>query len=982
MYARIIHIYSTENTSNSFSENAGGNQYVVIFQYGYLLVPFLFQIQGDDAQGFPANRYIQQMIRDKHEIEQLKGDNRQWQGERLQLQEEKHQLEEDNQQLLTEMHQLQEDKEELRRDKVGLIQEKGQLFKENQHLIGEKEQLTEEKEHVVADKEELTEENEQLREENEQLKEEKEQLSEEKENLTAEKEQLQRVNQTLQEGNQQLQEDKQKLQNEKQHLQEVNQQFQRDIKTLQSEKQKLQEDKQKLQGEKQHLQEVGQQLQRYNITLQGEKHKLQEDKQQLIADKELLIEENEQLQGEKQHLQEVGQQLQRYNITLQGETQKLQEDKQQLIADKELLIEENEQLRVENEQLREEKEQLSEEKKNLTAEKEQLQRVSHKLQEDKQQLQEDKQKLQGEKQHLQEVNQQFQRDIKTLQSEKLKLQEDKQKLQGEKQYLQEVGQQLQRDNITLQGEKQKLQEEKQQLIADKELLIEAMQELEEALVEALEVKPCLKHQLPLKMFCDEPDCQEILCETCVLLKHSSGHKTMQALDKIKELNEELKKYKDDLNNWKAKFSQKILNMNEIQHEIDTTISQQLHKLHKTNEIAVQESELWKFHQTQLLNSRDVLEDLSEKENSAENKITEITQLMAENDLHKLMSNKRIIQNIYHETIETRRTIREWLSSYITVDLNPYTSDMDKYPSMGNTILTAYKRCKELAGMQMLDMLPTLNPKLEKTWEADGYLLTTSPSGMVYTGERGGTKIQAFDLSGNQKMVNFVPGSLNAMAVISSPWDGRDILVLGSGKDISIAEGWSVESCTGVILDTLSLRGFKTHHSGIFQYSANSVLVSGKQGEKCILLQCIIREGKIILGDKHFVLPRQDLHSLTLVDMKKKVIFAICDDYKSVVSIDLEKEPLLAKITAFPTEAFFCPCSIGTDGERYLFTAVENGYRILVKDLVQDKLEREIVTGTTGKSRMSCIPNRNKLIVTISPTNHPFIQVYVWDLGPL
>ena len=461
-------------------------------------------------------------------------------------------------------------------------------------------------------------------------------------------------------------------------------------------------------------------LQEEIITNNQKVEQLQQEKEQLIKTNKQNVEQLKQENNQK--VEQLQQEREQLMITNNQKLEQLQQDKEQLIN---LTIKQHQQV----EQLQQEKEQLI-----IT---------NHQNVEQLQQKHSQKvEQLQQEKEQLKITNNQ---NVETLQREHNKKverlhQENNQKVEQLQQKIQQLLQ-LQGENqqllITSNKQVEQLQEEKQELI--------------KALNKALEIKPCLKHQLPVYIFCDEPDCQEIVCETCVFQKHVN-HKTMTIADKITKVKEEIKPYKEVLDSGKAEFGEQITTMKDLKTEIQNT------------------------------------------------KINEIIKFVTENDLHQIMSNKVNMEKVYGKTMEQVQ------------------------PNATQAI----------------------------SWEPDGCLVTLSSTGMVYTGESGGTKIQAFDLnqSGGQKMVNFVPGSINGMVCYNSP-DGRDVLVLGAGKDIFLVEG-----CTGIILHTLHVPGFKTHHSGIChdQDSANSVLVAGKMGERYMLLQCIIQGGKITLGNNHRTLP--------------------------------------------------------------------------------------------------------------------------------
>ncbi len=128
----------------------------------------------------------------------------------------------------------------------------------------------------------------------------------------------------------------------------------------------------------------------------------------------------------------------------------------------------------------------------------------------------------------------------------------------------------------------------------------------------------------------------------------------------------------------------------------------------------------------------------------------------------------------------------------------------------------------------------------KSWPAYETSLSSSPMGTIYVAGLG-TKIQAFDIEGNQKMQIDSYNMIKGMTCHHA--NGLDTLVIAMGGRIELRD-----TVFGGLLDTLNIRGFKAS-MGICQDSQDSILIGGRIAGQWKVLQCIIKDGKITKGNK-------------------------------------------------------------------------------------------------------------------------------------
>ncbi len=545
-------------------------------------------------------------------------------------------------------------------------------------------------------------------------------------------------------------------------------------------------------------------------------------------------------------------------------------------------------------------------------------------------------------------------------------------------------QQLRKANKDTSEALDKAQREKQQLIR-------ARKQAFEALAKATKTKLCFKHQHPLNIFCNEPDCQDIICDECMLEKHDT-HKTMGLFVKARELKEEMRKYWDAMDCEQEKFTKQIEKMQEMKSDISDTLSIALERIDEVkerlitdleNEAQVHKMEMLTFAEKEISRLNDTCIDLNERKHEIAKYVTEITKLMASSSgLHEIMSNNAQTKQLYRDIFTKIEANPMWPFSYSTMDFEASNVRLP-YPTLGNMTKTTntinhpglghgswqdvdHAILHAEAGFQVAS---PVTAKIEKHWEVVGHLLTGSPTGKIYVGECGGTTIQAFDFFGNLLMKKFIPtGFIKGLACLHN--NGRDMLVISAGEQIVLLDGIS-----GELLDTLSIPSF-TPNGPMCQDSASSVLVCGKMGMHWVLVQCVVEDETIKQTAKNITLPLPQVRSLTcIVRNTSRVIMAASDSDNSIVAIDWESGGNLGTISTENTDEESSPWGICTDEKKYLFVGCKNGDRVLISDLEQQgQIQGEINTSIYGEQAdICCFPCYNKIIVAVKN------WVYVFDL---
>ncbi len=168
---------------------------------------------------------------------------------------------------------------------------------------------------------------------------------------------------------------------------------------------------------------------------------------------------------------------------------------------------------------------------------------------------------------------------------------------------------------------------------------------------------CKQHDTKQTVFCDEENCQVLLCPTCILVKHM-GHKLVDIPDKAEQVRDELRKLKINTINKKDNFTRLLERMHTIKEVVNTSASKALTELDKAKSKALQELEnamnevkreaetekvkITKNQQMQLKEVEIAIVDLKEKRAEIEECVKLIMQFIEAEDAIDVILNKGIV----------------------------------------------------------------------------------------------------------------------------------------------------------------------------------------------------------------------------------------------------------------------------------------------------------------------------------------------------
>ncbi len=500
---------------------------------------------------------------------------------------------------------------------------------------------------------------------------------------------------------------------------------------------------------------------------------------------------------------------------------------------------------------------------------------------------------------------------------------------------------------------------------------------------------CKQHASQQTIFCDEKNCQVLLCPTCIWVKHRD-HKLIDIPDKADQIRDELRELKTKTIDQKDKFAKQIEKMHIIKEvvntatskaleEVDNARSKQLKELENAMKEVQKEAEKEKVkitqnQQKQLKDVELTSKDLKTKKENLEECIKLIAQFIEAEEAIDVILNKDTIDQIFKE-ISEKKDVGKWMESYEIMSFDAGGGPMLQRKPLGKTSTKRNtKNYHDLEASLGVCGGACLEAEMEapavtgmpitatqvKSWGAAGHLLSSSPSGKIYIvgGHGGGRQIQAFDMNGHDIDMKMVTNATNAIRGMTCHYaGGQDMLVIAMDEKIELRDG-----VNGNLLDTLNTPGFKPNR-GICQDSLDTVLIGGEIGGQWKVIQCIIKDGKITQSNKKITVPLSfidGLASLTHNNMK----YVVATDYnrKSIVAVDFDTGAELWRLQ-------YARYS-GQQVTHYI------AKRILVLDM-DGQIKRELISGQSC-FRVTCIRSLNKLAVTFMNTDFKF-DVGVYDV---
>ncbi len=201
---------------------------------------------------------------------------------------------------------------------------------------------------------------------------------------------------------------------------------------------------------------------------------------------------------------------------------------------------------------------------------------------------------------------------------------------------------------------------------------------------------CNKHKLPLVIFCDHPDCQVVVCHTCVLLKHKD-HRILEVSEKAAEIRKEMDKIDNEVHKIMENNRTHIEGLGDIKKQIIGSAKEALTKIEKEKNELITSIEM--EAKVKSAKIKTFCEDEVKKVNQTFQDITSMNE--------KLQQAKELIAKIKHqdnikETCEQRATVhqlfKDGLSSgedrmknYKTVEFHVSAPDILPKNSMLGTV---------------------------------------------------------------------------------------------------------------------------------------------------------------------------------------------------------------------------------------------------------------------------------------------------------
>ena len=520
---------------------------------------------------------------------------------------------------------------------------------------------------------------------------------------------------------------------------------------------------------------------------------------------------------------------------------------------------------------------------------------------------------------------------------------------------------------------------------------------------------CDKHKLPLVIFCDNSDCQVIVCHTCVLLKHRD-HDVIEVSEKDEELKEERKNIKDAAIKAFKKNTSNLEKLGKIKNKICISVNDALNNIEEKKKKLIANiekgaedlaSEILEIREREMKKVDETFYNITAKNEKTKKLIVKVN---SQNSIHEMISQQPVVRQLYEEGLSTQEDIDKRIKYYNTVNYevqkvaatnilqNEVIKNMsrkrneidflfiDKSSSASAAIRhkppNTEGRDNEMSTpARLIPVIPKLVTAVKvKSWESKGSHMSSSPTGRIYAASS--NTIQAFDLVGNLLMEKRVTEHylINHFAMTCLHNNGEDKLVLTYwGGHIELRDG-----NTGDMVDTLRIPGFKPH-SGICQDSPNTVLIAGRVGDQGKLIQCIMINNKLVKGDQEITVNMEYICGMTLIRRNNRRIVVAIDSNPSVIAIDYGSGNQLWKICNTRLNSrLFRPhaLEICTDRRGHLFVAdYQKG--VVVMDIFGNIL-KEICTDTYIRCLdVKCIPNRNKLIVRDLDGIHLYDIKYRW-----
>ncbi len=541
---------------------------------------------------------------------------------------------------------------------------------------------------------------------------------------------------------------------------------------------------------------------------------------------------------------------------------------------------------------------------------------------------------------------------------------------------------------------------------------------------------CHKHKQPLTVYCDNEKCQELLCATCIVVKHRD-HEIVDLddkVDRIKNMSDWRYGAERQINTERQELLWKDANMDDLLKEIQENASEACKEIDKQKAIilnkymeAMDEVEkqansekvkIGQIKQRQLKSATSLQRNMRKRIESLDKASELLNQIRKINDRYDIIRNGRVVSAIHKEIGDINPEIEEWANSYGEIKFKTDVDTKFIKPKLGEIICEKNATTFQNFGLApRREKFTSTTLSFVKRWETDtahDKMLTSNSLGQIFTGMDG---LVAFDLDGRE-VLNVPSLTAHGRTMSFYHGNGEDLLLIGDGGN-----KFEVRDTLGKLLYAVPVPKASCV-SFIRQDTPESVLVT--VGHVLLrsydefmpmhweLQQFVETEGKFVRGSKTINIPEPllDIQGFTIAecDNKKIIVVSSAEDYY-ILALDYQSATVLWAIDKAKFEGKnIYPYDICTDGHGHLFlldmanyhiSEIEkNPQRLLLLDM-NGWIERQIHLPEIDEKRavrrhtcgliyrhvryeaIMCIQNMDKLVIMASDSSVESSNKYVF-----
>ena len=433
---------------------------------------------------------------------------------------------------------------------------------------------------------------------------------------------------------------------------------------------------------------------------------------------------------------------------------------------------------------------------------------------------------------------------------------------------------------------------------------------------------CFKHGERLIVYCDEKECQIMLCTACIVTKHRN-HNVIDIPEKAEEMRKRLAKFNEENQGAKNVFNEQIKLLREVMHDINTTASKALDELDDTRDFLYQQvkegiekykSKVIEKQQNQLMEVKEAIDSI-EKRRARVEQCCQLTGQVVNNDNpNDVIHNSQFIISNFKDAVKLSKHDKT-RTFYETMSFLPKKHDNFQDQILGQLDTTVNKINMPNLSTRGIPLRGTL----VKSWNVGGgYTVASDGEGEIYAGsyENGSYYLKSFDIDGNVKMSVDLASEGHLIGVTHTYTNGHSILALSTGDNsIQIRH-----SNNGQLIDSQVL-GFRPGLNVICVTPDNNILVGTYPGgSSSQVIEFQVRNMKLVKTQKSFNIPYSYIRGVCHVTHdKRQLVIATSDNDKSVVAVDYHTGEVVWKIENPTFEgAIIEPMGITSDVDGHLF----------------------------------------------------------------